>query len=38
MESSPEGETSHSLLTWQTAKVSMFGRNLSRLVLGANTK
>ena len=37
-EGTTEGETSHSLLTWCTAKLSLIDGNLSRLVLGAITK
>ena len=37
-EGTTEGETSHSLLTWRTAKLSLNDGNLSRLVLGAITK
>ena len=37
-EGTTEGETSHSLLTWRTAKLSLIDGNLSRLVLGAITK
>ena len=34
----PEGETSHSLLTRLMAKLSLFDGNISRLVLGTNLK
>ena len=37
-EGTTEGETSHSLKTWRTAKLSLIDGNLSRLVLGAITK
>ena len=37
-EGTTEGETSHSLITWRTAKLSLIDGNLSRLVLGAITK
>ena len=37
-EGTTEGETSHTLLTWHTAKLSLIDGSLSRLVLGAITK
>ena len=37
-EGTTEGETSHSLITWRTAKLSLIDGNLSRLVLGTITK
>ena len=37
-EGTTEGETSHSLITWRTAKLSLIDANLSRLVLGAIIK
>ena len=37
-EGTTEGETSHSLITWRTAKLSLIDGNLSRLVLGTITQ